>query len=420
MSGVGEVVTENRGCRVIVVGAGVSGCTCAAVLAEAGVEVVLVGPALDHVCEPHFGPEVRSAGAGAERLFGAFSGAPEVVREAWTTAMLRSSDGSLSLVDRRLLSIRMKQALETLEALSLRQGLVVGLKVEPEYPGPRGRGKRAAVQIETAFGEVLEADAVVLAVGLGLSDPADQADACGSRDASGLGVTAGGGHGVADSRACGESSWDGLEASLREMGAALVSASTEVGPNYGGNRVGLGEADRHERVLRSNGSQVLSGRRVERVVLERASKAALAVGPDGPPSPYDEGELWASGAWTEAWESGSRFGVALPDGVVTGELALAPEYARRLQDDAEGRAVTVLGLGVVTRPERTVRGLVVTNACEAGRLVGHRGPVPVWVTGRGSGAKEYVESVEAGLATGRAVAQALLVERCGGSDDASL
>ncbi len=395
MSALADAVHGRPGRRVVVIGAGVAGCACAAVLAEAGAEVTLVSAALDHVCEPSFGPEVRDAGAGAARLTRAVSGLPHAVQEAWAAAMLRSADGGLSLVDRRLLSIGMKQALESVEGLTLRQGLVVGLKVGSDCRGPAHGVVRGAVEVETAFGETFECDAAVVAVGLGLSDPAPQGGA--HRENAGAGADK---HGT--SRA------GGLESCLRGMGAELVYAGVGAGPTYRGGALGGSEGTGRGPGPQRNRRGLPSRRGLEAVQLERARKSPLGVGAEGPPSPYDEDELWAREVWTEDGEGGSRVVVALPDGIATGQLAVAPEYAGQLSDEAEGRTRTGLVLGVMIRPGHMASGLAVANVDETGSVMGRKEPVPVWITGRTAGAKEYVESLEAGISTGLAVARVLL------------
>ncbi len=75
---------EVDGPRVVIVGAGVSGCACAGVLATAGVEVLLVSASLDAAGMPAYGPVVPAAGApGGARLLAAVGGLPHDRRCGW-------------------------------------------------------------------------------------------------------------------------------------------------------------------------------------------------------------------------------------------------------------------------------------------------------------------------------------------------
>jgi len=71
---------------VIVVGAGVSGCACAAVLAEAGAQVLVVSSSLDVVGLPGYGPEVAAPPVGWERIEEIFSDLPAPLAVAWLEA----------------------------------------------------------------------------------------------------------------------------------------------------------------------------------------------------------------------------------------------------------------------------------------------------------------------------------------------
>jgi hypothetical protein len=63
---------------------------------------------------------------------------------------------------------------------------------------------------------------------------------------------------------------------------------------------------------------------------------------------------------------------------------------------------------VASRPRCLVDGLAVVNVCAGGRLESpsYRG-VPVWITGRAGGAREYLDSLSAGVRTGDALARFL-------------
>lgn len=404
--------------RVIVVGAGVSGCACAAALSAGGISVTLLNPALDHVCEPSFGPELSDAGAAGERLSRVLESAPEGIREAWGEAMLTSADGSVGVLERRLTSVRTKQALENMEGVELRQGLVVGLEVsggslgsglqgdagdhgvavadERSGVAPRAESATWGAKVQTVFGEEVEADAVVIGVGLGLGGSV----AVGEEE-----IAAG---------QYGQPAAEGLEACLRVLGAEMSEVCVDVGPCYGTAGVDLGGAamKRWEEASRRQASG--SGWRFGTIEMERVGHGALRGSCEGPPSPYDKAELWTRRALVAGEDGDGPVAVILPDGVATGEVAIAPEWvgasvqaalARRDEDGIEG---VTSGPGTITRPGQTVRGLIVSNVEKDGRLRG-RGDelMPVWVTGRTAGTHDYLESLEAGLRTGEAVTRAL-------------
>lgn len=149
---------ETAAAKVIVVGGGVSGCACAARLSCLGANVVVISSALDVVGLPGYGPNVEAAEGGWPEMLGVFSQLPAGLRWAWLGSawVLESGDPTL-VVDRRAVSVETKRCLERMHGISFRQGLVVGV-----------RHLADAIEVETAFGEVFEADLVVLAPGLAL------------------------------------------------------------------------------------------------------------------------------------------------------------------------------------------------------------------------------------------------------------
>jgi flavin-dependent dehydrogenase len=80
--------------RAIVVGAGVSGCACAAALADAGVHVTLINSAMDRVGLPAYGPDMvlgeTGAVPGPEALLGLL---PEPLRGVWRRAAMKPAVG---------------------------------------------------------------------------------------------------------------------------------------------------------------------------------------------------------------------------------------------------------------------------------------------------------------------------------------
>ena len=154
-------------CRALVIGAGVSGCACGATLAARGVGVTLLSGALDSVGHPAFGPDLMGGRGGRAAIVEALGQLPAELRDAWLEAGLAPEEGAFISVDRRMLSIDTKRALEGMSGLEFRQGLAADLRVMGASDG-NDRGPKPTVCVETAFGEVLEARAVVLAVGLSL------------------------------------------------------------------------------------------------------------------------------------------------------------------------------------------------------------------------------------------------------------
>jgi len=201
---------------VIVVGAGVSGCACAAVLAEAGAQVLVVSSSLDVVGLPGYGPEVAAPPVGWERIEEIFSDLPAPLAVAWLeAASVSEGEHSFLIVDRRAVSIETKRLLELMPGLRFRQGLVIDIRAsstgDPQVDGADG----AYVEVETSFGEVLRARAVVLAVGLGLG-----------------GVLRIGDQEMPGGR-YGEVPADDLLKALTQGGASLQEVEVHVGARYG-------------------------------------------------------------------------------------------------------------------------------------------------------------------------------------------
>ncbi|MHB1344213.1 MAG: FAD-dependent oxidoreductase, partial [Thermoleophilia bacterium] len=163
---------------VAVVGAGVSGCAAALALARAGVQVVLLNSALDSLGLPGYGPVVDYSWfvgpEGAEGCSHAGGGFAPLLRTvapglagAWLAHAWDCEGGAtLALVDRRAVSLAVKWKIENEPLIDIRQGIVTGIE-EPDAGASRGRGA-GAVELTTAFGEQVVADAVVVAVGLAL------------------------------------------------------------------------------------------------------------------------------------------------------------------------------------------------------------------------------------------------------------
>ncbi len=220
---------EVDGPRVVIVGAGVSGCACAGVLATAGVEVLLVSASLDAAGMPAYGPVVPAAGAaGVSRLMAAFGGLPQDLRCAWLADALviptpqaggphegrqeeitgSGQRGFAGLaVDPRAVSLRVKWVLELLPTLRFRQGLATGLE----------RTDDGEWAVHTAFGDTVTGSRVVIAVGMALQ----------GRLTVGRQQMGGGRYG--------EVAADQLCASLAGLGVPLSCGSCDVGTSLVGS-----------------------------------------------------------------------------------------------------------------------------------------------------------------------------------------
>ena len=374
--------------HAVVVGAGVSGCACAATLAEAGIRVTLVNPALDRTGEPCFGSLLTEPGVGVQRALDILASLPAGLGGAWSSSASVAGEGSFMIIDRRLVSIETKRALEQMPGLEFRQGLVNGLGVAKRGPSQSDSGW-GPVWVRTAFGEELVADAVVVAVGLGLGGTATVG-----------GVESGGGR-------YGELSSEGLMLDLQELGAELATRRAEVGPRFagGGRASGVELAGSLAAAIERGDGE--PRRELVSVLLERVSERAGGWLVEDPPSPYSVEELWPQSAVALISREGAQLPVLVPDGLATGEAAAlaGSEVAwvgHELQDrHGQGRLMS-------SRARCVVEGLCAVNLCAGGRLEsGSDVERPVWITGRAGGAKEYLGSLAAGVRTGKAVAQFL-------------
>ncbi len=459
--------------EVIVVGAGVSGCACAATLAMNGIRVTLLNSALDSVGQPGYGPVVCASDRDWSRIVGTLATLPQPLRNAWLDACsVADIDTPLLFVDRRMLSIETKRALERMTGLEFRQGLVTEVRIEPQegtqaLPG----GIRSAVQkvvVTTAFGEAIAAEAVVLAVGLSL----------GGRVRVGDDVLSGGRYGETPS--------DELRDALAKLGITFREVRIEVGSRFPRAQsrewclapVGLTELSVVDEVdatsannsvsaelLDGKGSD-LSGvkadvpkidyRTVTAISLRNAlgmlgadwlyaDNGSCAWSSDYPPAPHWSEELREWPAVIVCRQENATVPWMLPDGVATGEayLAQATWHSELLTGHsvpATRHSVPTMGhLGVgalrpapetalckarveagveydgsrglvpASRLQHTVTGLVATEVDFTGRvMLGRDTASVVWVAGRVGGTVDYLESLASGVRVGRSVADALL------------
>lgn len=470
--------------RVVVVGAGVSGCACAVELAKRGIGVTLMNGALDCVGMPGYGPDVTvDAGRGA--WADTFASIPDPLRSAWLNAATAPENGAaFVVVDRRMLSIETKRLLEYVPGLEFRQGLVTDLRIGGEagkdvclrdgvtngaFAGEVERVDQrdsctGPVAVGTAFGEWLEADAVVVAVGLGL----------GGRVRAGESVLPGGRYG--------ETPADGLWTALERLGVTFRESAIEVGPRFAaasaqGRLAGAERGGRAE----SLGAQVAHGAKVEddgrgrgaavrngfaaggealarcqpqvlrplREVLRGLDPAEAGGEPShrqwgslpgaqwmvevarGWPAEYPPSPHWTTGAdsggGAVCWVGdGETVAEVCPDGAATGEIYTHTERREASASRAmgvgdeidpclegvEARSSRVSADPPATRLQHRVSGLMVTSRDSEGRVEIQGGGSPrIWVAGRAGGATSYLESVMSGVRVAENVERALACAR---------
>jgi hypothetical protein len=394
--------------RVVVVGAGVSGCACAAALATSGLHVTLMNSAMDRVGLPAYGPDLVGDSGGWSRIREALEGLPSPLGQVWLGAASAPASGREILnIDRRRVSIETKRALERIPGLDFRQGFVTDLRIvhsdprEPPGPGDderereaaAGRQRLDAVQVETIFGEVFEADAAVVAAGLSL----DASTVVGAAEVK--------------SGRYGEPSSDGLWAALRALGEGFHETTAEVGPRVS-VRDAIAAGWLPDGACEGAGVQFgedASGLTAQRLLPVTGQGEPQSWPADFPPAPHWDRSLqidWmVTGPGTGKDEGADRVGPVLsPDGVATAELYVAPgnPLVTRLEvDAAEGSGL------VATRMSQAVAGKALTGLSESGRMQ-HKGhPGPVWVVGRAAGALGYAASLISGVRAAADIAESL-------------
>jgi hypothetical protein len=417
---------------VIVVGAGVSGCACAAELASAGLHVTLVNSAMDRVGLPVYGPDLvdldreRPAAEVLQRL-------PSALRSVWLRAATTPASGEAMLnIDRRKISIETKRALEEIPGLEFRQGLVTDLRLvderckaetapsqnaadKPDHgaagrtPERRVEAGDQRVRVETMFGEVFEADAVVVAVGLSLG---------GRIDAGGDAVRGG---------RYGEPESEGLRAALEALGAEFRETSLNVGPRVSvrsarargwladTRKVDDGTQHHDQAPGRSGAGTRCAGIWCEEPLVAVTSDSADDWWPAGyPPAPHWQADLRLDRAVMipgfDARGGAARLPALSPDGAATSEVYIAPksDFANEMETVSPDEAGPI-----ASRVSMTVRGLAVTRVGDNGRMWCNGEPGPVWVVGRAGGAQDYAASLSSGVAAAREIAR-LLVEPAAG------
>jgi hypothetical protein len=469
-----RAASERRMPTAIVVGAGVSGCACAAALASAGMHVTLVNSAMDRVGLPAYGPDLVARGGGWEELEEVLARLPRPLRDVWEQAAWTPASGEAVLnIDRRRISIESKRLLELIPGLQFRQGFVTDLRLTRESPhievagdheegdgGPifprqasaavdaagqpgarlganpgsqpgsqlgAQAGAGAEPEVETIFGEVFQADVVVVAVGLSL----------GAHITTGTGSMPGGRYG--------EPASEGLLAALEALGAEFRQSELEVGPRVSASgardRSWLSDLDDVRAETGEIGSGVCRPERQSRLVALTAPGHADS--PEGswpscyPPAPHRQADLRADRMVLEeeTVDCGhmGRSPLLSPDGAATSEMYVAPggRYAKEIVEGlrTEEGGATPEGTGgrapgecvpgeephlaspqhetcrptphrrpmITSRMPLVIRGATVAGLSATGRLSSHGAPTPVWIVGRAAGAPDYVSSLASGL-----------------------
>ena len=401
----------------LVIGAGVSGCACAATLASAGVHVTLINSSMDRVGFPAYGPDLIGVGGQCSQLEVTMAALPSPLRAIWLEAAMRPvCGGALLNVDRRRVSVETKRLLEHVPGLHFRQGFVVDLRLVP----PAGEGQPVTVQAETTFGEVFEADAVVVAAGLSLD----------GRSLVGGDTVEGGRYG--------EPASDELLGALRTLGAEFREVVLQVGARSAAadfreleeaalERAGLRLAAPHGAAPNEGAPQeVTSGLARDdgpamaetELLVVTEGEAEWAWPADYPPAPHRDPAFRLKKMLVAFQKDDDGQGslaaryrpVVSPDGAATSEVYVAPDgvAADAAEDGRFWGAVAV-----ETRMPLKVTASVITNITPSGRLVDPRARGRIWVVGRSAGADDYVDSLASGVRAGLDVAAAL-----GGGGDA--
>ncbi|MBN1632131.1 MAG: FAD-dependent oxidoreductase [Thermoleophilia bacterium] len=440
-AGASEVPPTGHRPAALVIGGGVSGCACATGLAARGISVTVVSSALDAIGLPGFGPDVIAGAGGWERVRETLRSLPVALREVWLDSSAAPAGGDrFFVVDRRMLSVETKRALECLPGLRFRQGLVVGVRMVASSSSE----ERPRVVVDTAFGEEIEGDVAVIAVGLSL----------GGHVVVGGDVLPGGRYGEAPS--------DGLRASLEDLGFEFDEASVEVGPRLaracleahsGSDRTiaaerAVGNSPTEEMVGTVSLRDVLVGRYGSSVweLTGSPEGGSTSCWDETRPERQDATRLDRQNAtregtgvgvcpplgWGEGWPEAPHLSPGLrleqmvvrrghgdgyspllsPDGLATGEVYATPggsgiagELWRSapLTADKDGGAQTI-----ASRLEHRVRGLVVKTVTDDGAVrTSQVGAGFLWVAGRAGGASDYLESLASGTRVAADIARSL-------------
>jgi hypothetical protein len=325
-----------------------------------------------------------------------------------------AGDAPIVNVDRRKISIETKRMLEQMRGLQFRQGLVIDLRLSDDA-GQLGERRLARqsrdkacegssaerpasrrVEVETIFGEVFEADAVVIAVGLSL----------GGSIAVGREVVNGGRYG--------EPSSEELLQALERRGAEMREVQLDVGGRISGRHLAeAGWLSGHADVKGAGEGQTDVAGLMEEVLVPGLREPSGVYWPSGyPPAPHWQPELTWDRMIVEHRAVGPGGTPSLPalspDGAATFEMYVAPDGAL-----AEEMALTPDkdAAAIASRMPLTVRGMVVKGLGEAGRVHVRGRPEAVWVVGRASGAPDYAASLASGVQAAAEIATVVCASR---------
>lgn len=359
---------------VLVIGAGVAGCASAAVLADAGFEVVLVNSSLDVVGLPAYGPDLSLPGNSLGELEVLFASLPPAISQAWLLdALVTAGAPGLVLVDRRAVSLRTKWILEQQPNVRVRQALVTGIRVDrsgaEESGGP-------VIEADTGLGETLAGRACVLAVGLAL----------GGRTLVGAQVLPGGRYG--------EVAADLLRDSLLSLQVPLVTVERAVGRRLQ-LPTSLNVTSRSRTSLSAGlggwvaGMQVLS---LQPYGISGEGKPSLLTGHTEVPSPYEENSPLERQGLLMTDRDPCVQGL-FPDGWAAQQWYATPGFPERPLEQ--------LGLREM-QAEHRIEAEVLSELGQEGVVESLPG---VWAAGQVAGARTYLESLSSGARAGRAVAR---------------
>jgi hypothetical protein len=365
---------------------------------------------MDRVGLPAYGPDLIDSGGRWDLIEDTMAALPSPLRAIWLEAGLRPVSGGAAMnIDRRRVSVETKRLLERVPGLQFRQGFVVDLRVLPPVP----EGGPSRVQVETIFGEVFEADAVVVAAGLSL----------GGRSSVGGDTVEGGRYG--------EPASNGLLGALEALGAEFREVGLEVGSRAAASDFCvLGAAALREAALKDASSfdAAPSDSALERKSLRASIDSDSAVAEsqlvavsededawawpaDYPPAPHRDPALRLRKMLVAVQKieggkeplSAGCLPVISPDGAATCEIYVTPDsIAADAVQGGPGRVSTA-----VTRPAMTVTASVLTNLSQSGRLAAPAAHGRIWVVGRSAGAEDYLESLASGVRGGLDVAATL-------------
>ncbi len=379
------------------VGAGVSGCACAATLAAAGHRVTLINSAMDRVGLPAYGPDLIAEDGDRSSLEECLKALPAPLGAVWLEAATTPAGGEPVLnVDRRRISIETKRILEQLPGVHFRQGLVTDVRLlddgssrvseSPDSGEPVGCFSSPRAQAETVFGEVFEASALVIAVGMSM----------GGSIAVGADVMSGGRYG--------EPASEGVRQALESLGIAFRDVCLEVGARTSVSSAALRGWVSAPDEDGAKGTEAGRPDLAEVALLPVPVETTSAGWPeDYPPAAHWQAELRLDRMVmqreatccvpeTSAGPAGAAAHLALsPDGAATAEVYIAPGGPLAEEAAAMGEEAAI-----ASRVPLVVQALAVAGLGDAGRAcVGGRS-LPIWVIGRAGGAPDYVASLDSG------------------------